>query len=194
MNYYFLEFQYPRKGFISGGVEFSPELDVNYSYIESNLPINTIAEVTLVSSVKKMDVDFFHTTSFALLVSDSLRLVLEEYISVQFIPTTVRYHNGEIVERKYWVIHNMKKIDCLDFESSEYAGKRLVLNSITNPPRKFAKGVRKVILDSSKIEGADFFKIEYSYIQNPVISERLYNILRGNKMKVNATPVGDFIP
>lgn len=47
MNYYFLESQYPRTGFISGGTTFTPEMDTNYSAIDYPLPDDTKAEVEL---------------------------------------------------------------------------------------------------------------------------------------------------
>jgi len=194
MDYYFLEFQYPKKGFISGGAEFHPELKINYSAIDYDLPVNTKVEVILVPSVKKMDVDFFHTTTFALLVSDDFKVILEGKSKSQFIPATVKYHNGSVVDKKYWVVHNLKKIDCLDYELSEYAGKKIVLESIKRPPRRIAKGFKKVILDSSKVNGSHVFILDYTYITNPIISSELYGELNRKGIKINATLVGDFQP
>lgn len=41
MDYYLLESQYPRSGFISGGTTFTPELDTNYMAVDGPLPRDT---------------------------------------------------------------------------------------------------------------------------------------------------------
>ncbi|HHL8295778.1 TPA: DUF1629 domain-containing protein [Escherichia coli] len=193
MKYYFLEFQYPRKGFISGGGGFTPVLKNYYCDITDDLPINTRAEIILYSSVRKMNVDFFHTTTSFLLVSDDFKKMLSNSNIGQFIPSVVKYSDGSIVNKKYWVTHNLRKIDCLDYNLSEYAGKRMVLDSIQNPPKRIVKGLKKIVLDVSKINGAEFFLLDNcQYMPNPIISEILYEKIKKYKLKINATPVGDF--
>lgn len=193
MKYYFLEFKYPRKGFVSGGAEFTPTLNDYYCDINDNLPVNTKAEIILYSSIRKMDVDFFHTTTSALLVSDDIKEILNKLNVGQFIPSVVKYADGSIVDRRYWVVHNLRKIDCLDYNLSEYAGKKMVLDSIKNPPARVVKGLKKIVLDTSKINGDEFFLLDNcQYMPNPIISDNLYNKLRKHKLKINATPVEDF--
>lgn len=193
MRYFFLEYKYPRKGFIDGAVSFSPSLKVNYSAIKYNLPKFTISEITLLPSIRKMDVDFFYTTASVLLVSADLMSALDGLNIGQFIPSVVKYSDGSIVNKKYWVTHNLRKIDCLDYNLSEYAGKRMVLDSIQNPPKRIVKGLKKIVLDVSKINGAEFFLLDNcQYMPNPIISEILYEKIKKHKLKINATPVGDF--
>ncbi|OSK43379.1 hypothetical protein EAHG_04070 [Escherichia coli B671] len=140
-----------------------------------------------------MDVDFFYTTASVLLVSDDLMIALDGLNIGQLIPSVVKYSDGSIVNKKYWVIHNLRKIDCLDYNLSEYAGKRMVLDSIQKPPKRIVKGLKKIVLDVSKINGAEFFLLDNcQYMPNPIISESLYEILKKYKLKINATPVGDF--
>ena len=134
MDYYFLEFQYPRKGFISGGVAFTPELETNYSAITDPLPTGTKTLVTLTSSVRKLDVDLFYTTTLALVVSDKFKTILEKRkVGVQFIPALVFYQDGRPVEKEYWVAHQLDKVDCLDYERSDYGRKKVIAASATSP-------------------------------------------------------------
>lgn len=100
MNYYFLESQYPRRGFISGGTIFTPQLDMNYLAIENPLPEGTKAEVELLSTVRNLNVDYFETITGTRHVSDRFKTLLEETkTNTQFIPTTVCYHDGRAVEK-----------------------------------------------------------------------------------------------
>ncbi|MEO2257597.1 hypothetical protein ABGV43_11930 [Paenibacillus amylolyticus] len=78
MNYYFLESQYPRRGFISGGTIFTPQLDMNYVAVENPLPEGTTAEVVLLPSVRNMNVDYFETITGTRHVSDCFKKLLEE--------------------------------------------------------------------------------------------------------------------
>ncbi|MGV2881431.1 hypothetical protein V4D07_01900 [Paenibacillus taichungensis] len=78
MNYYFLESQYPRRGFISGGTTFTPELGMNYVAIENPLPEGTTAEVELLSTVRNLKVDYFETITGTRHVSDRFKALLEE--------------------------------------------------------------------------------------------------------------------
>ncbi len=94
----------------------------------------------------------------------------------------------------YWVAHRLPQLDVVDYEYSTYAGKALVLRSIETPPRRIAKGFQQIVLDESRIDGQEFFTLEYTYISNPIISEKLYGESKKKKLKLNATPVGEFKP
>ncbi len=80
------------------------------------------------------------------------------------------------------------------YEHSTYAGKALVLRSIETPPRRVAKGFQQIVLDESKMEGQEFFTLAYTYISNPIISETVYKKCKNKKLKLHATPVGEFKP
>ncbi|KAA8784406.1 hypothetical protein ABIE27_002496 [Paenibacillus sp. 4624] len=73
MDYFFLESQYPRTGFISGGTTFTPELHTNYSAIHYPLPDHTKAEVELLSSLRSLKVDYFETITGTRIVSDAFK-------------------------------------------------------------------------------------------------------------------------
>lgn len=195
MQYYVLEYQYPRKGFISGGATFVPTLDQYYDLDHTELPAHTTAEVILDSNLRKMDVDFFYTGNRATVVSDACKQLLEQWnVVAQFVPSQIYYYNHEPVPETYWIAHQLKSLDCVDYECSQYAGKQLVLRSIDQPPRRIAKGFEQIILDEQKIEGNEFFTLEYTYISNPLISETLYEKIKEHKLKIHATPIEQFRP
>ncbi|ELY6244373.1 hypothetical protein SNQ22_000709 [Cronobacter universalis] len=193
MNYYFLDFQYPRKGFISGDVTFNPSMDKNYSAIHSELPADLTVEVTLHSSVRVMDVDLFSTTSTALFVSDDLKKTLNDIdVPVQFVPANVHYFDGSEVAKTYWLAHNLPKVDCLDLYSSEFAGKKIILNALETQERRMVKGIKKVVLDESNISNMEFFLIMYTYLLNPVVSQNFLDLCNKKSLKLKAIPVDEF--
>lgn len=195
MQYYVLEYQYPRKGFISGGATFEPALGDYYDPNHTELPHLTTAEVTLDSRVRKLDVDFFYTGNRATVVSDAYKQLLEQWNAVaQFIPAQIYYHNHASVPGTYWIAHALQSLDCVDYEKSQYAGKAMVLRSIDQLPRRIAKGFEQIILDESNIEGNEFFKLDYTYISNPIISETLYREIKKHKLKIHTTPIEQFRP
>ncbi|ODP27196.1 hypothetical protein PTI45_03433 [Paenibacillus nuruki] len=195
MEYYILEYQYPRKGFISGGATFVPALDDYYDPINTELPPHTTAEVTLDSNLRKMDVDFFYTGTRATVISDALKQLLEQRkVVAQFVPTKVHYYNNVPVFGTYWIAHKLQALDAVQYEQSQYAGKAMVLRSINQPPRRIAKGFEKIVLDEQKIGEAELFTLNYTYISNPIISEALYQDIRQHKLKIYMTPVGEFRP
>ncbi|MFD1884878.1 imm11 family protein [Paenibacillus wenxiniae] len=195
MTYYMLEFQYPPKGFISGGATFEPELDTYYDPFQTEVASDTIAEVILDSSVRNMNVDLFYTGTRALVVSDAFKRLLEEWnVTAQFVPTHVQYYNHVPVQATYWIVHRLQELDSVDYQQSDYAGKPLVLRSIATPPRRVAKGFQQIVLDESKIGANEFFTLAYTYTANPIISEALYQESKQRKLKLHATPVGEFKP
>lgn len=195
MEYYVLEYQYPRKGFISGGATFVPALDHYYDPTNTKLPPYTTAEVTLDSNLRKMDVDFFYTGTRATVVSDAFKQRLEQWkVSAQFVPTTVQYYNLAPVPGTYWIMHGIQPLDAVDYEQSQYAGKAIVLRSMNQPPRRIAKGFEKIVLDEQKIGEEVFFTLDYTYISNPIISETLYQDIQKHKLKIHATPIDHFRP
>ncbi|MEW4372346.1 imm11 family protein [Paenibacillus kandeliae] len=194
MNYYVLEYQYPRKGFISGGATFTPAVEY-YDPIQTDLPPYTTAEVILDSRLRKMDVDFFYTGTRATVVSDAFKQLLEQYPTpTQFVPAKVYYHNHALVSTTYWIAHRIQPLDCVDYEASQYAGKQLVLRSIQQPPRRIAKGFEHIVLDEQKIGTNEWFTLDYTYISNPIISETLAQEIKARKLHVHTTPIGDFKP
>lgn len=194
MDHYALEYQYPRKGFISGGATFTPEVEY-YDPLQTDLPPHTTAEVMLDARLRKMDVDFFYTGTRATVVSDAFKQLLEEYhICAQFIPAQMYYHNGVPVPTTYWIVHRLQQLDVVNYEASDYAGKQLVLRSMQQPPRRIAKGFSRIVLDEQKIGTNELFTLEYTYISNPIISERLYEEIKKRKLRIHATPISDFQP
>ncbi|MFD1990330.1 imm11 family protein [Paenibacillus nicotianae] len=195
MQYYVLEYQYPGKGFISGGATFVPALSDYYDPNHTELSPFTNVKVTLDSRVRKLDVDFFYTGNRATVVSDTFKQLLEQSnVVAQFIPAQIYYHNHTSVPEIYWIAHALQSLDCVDYEQSHYAGKAMVLRSIDQPSRRIAKGFEQIILDESSIEGNEFFTLDYTYISNPIISERLYQEIKKHKLKIHTTPIEQFRP
>ncbi|MFB8375086.1 imm11 family protein [Paenibacillus taichungensis] len=192
MNYYFLESQYPRRGFISGGTTFTPELDMNYLAIENPLPEGTTAEVELLSTVRNLKVDYFETITGTRHVSDRFKALLEETnTNTQFIPTTVCYHDGRSIEKTYWTAHQLDRLDVFDYENSEYGRKAVTAASVQQPPRKIVKVVSQICLHEERIGEHEFFMLDYINIFKPIISKDFYEVCRKHKLNLNVTEVGN---
>ncbi|RAW15213.1 hypothetical protein DC345_14410 [Paenibacillus taichungensis] len=192
MKYYFLESQYPRRGFISGGTTFTPKLDMNYLAIENPLPEGTTAEVELLSTVRNLKVDYFETITGTRHVSDRFKTLLEETkTNTQFIPTTVCYHDGRSVEKTYWTAHHLDRLDVFDYENSEYGRKAVIAASVQQPPRKIVKVVSRVGLHEEQIGEHEFFMLDYINIFKPIISKDFYEVCRKHKLNLNVTGVGN---
>ncbi|WP_315793334.1 imm11 family protein [Paenibacillus sp. BIC5C1] len=192
MKYYFLESQYPRRGFISGGTTFTPKLGMNYLAIENPLPEGTTAEVELLSTVRNLKVDYFETITGTRHVSDRFKTLLEETkTNTQFIPTTVCYHDGRSVEKTYWTAHHLDRLDVFDYENSEYGRKAVIAASVQQPPRKIVKVVSRVGLHEEQIGEHEFFMLDYINIFKPIISKDFYEVCRKHKLNLNVTGVGN---
>ncbi|WP_339789980.1 DUF1629 domain-containing protein [Paenibacillus sp. FSL R7-0313] len=192
MNYYFLESQYPRRGFISGGTTFTPQLDMNYLAIENPLPEGTTAEVELLPTVRDLNVDYFETITGTRHVSDRFKTLLEETkTNTQFIPTTVCYHDGRAVEKNYWTAHQLDRLDVFDYERSEYGRKAVIAASVQQPPRKIVKVVSSICLHEERIGEHEFFMLDYINIFKPIVSKDFYELCRKHKLNLNVTEVGN---
>jgi hypothetical protein len=192
LNYFFLESQYPRRGFISGGTTFTPELDMNYLAIENPLPEGTTAEVELLSTVRSLNVDYFETITGTRAVSDDFKLLLEQTrTNTQFIPAAVCFHNGRPVEKNYWIAHPLDRLDVFDYERSEYGRKAVIAASVQQPPRKTVKVVSRICLHEERIGDHEFFMLDHINIFKPIISNEYYELCRKNKLNLNVTEVSD---
>ncbi|MEJ8303919.1 imm11 family protein [Saccharibacillus sacchari] len=190
MEYYFLESQYPRSGFISGGTTFIPELDMNYSAIDYRLPNDTRAEVELLSSVRRLKADYFETVTGTRVVSDAFKKALEQTPNrIQFIPAVVRYANGRSVEREYWIAHLPDAVDAFDYERSEYGRKAVIAASVRQPPRKPVKVIFKLRLNPDNIAGCSFFRLAHVNVLKPIVSGDLYEACRNKRLNLRVTPI-----
>lgn len=190
MSYYFLESQLPKSGYVDGRVTFVPEPETYYSQIHSRLPIDTIVEVLLDSSIRNLKNDYFHTTGGARIVSDAFKILLErQKTDIQFIPAALRYHNGRPVERIYWIAHLPDKVDCFDYERSDYGRKAVIAASVHEPPRKLIKVLFKAYLDPEKVDGREFFMLAHVLALKPIISSEFYEICKKHQIKLNVTPL-----
>ncbi|OWR30369.1 hypothetical protein CDO73_10615 [Saccharibacillus sp. O23] len=193
MNYYFLESQYPRSGFISGGTIFVPELETNYLAVDDLLPEETRAEVELLSSVRRLKVDYFETTTGTRVVSDDFKSLLEQRSTgVQFIPASVSYHDGRTVDGSYWIAHRPDRLDVFDYERSEYGRKAVIAASVDQPPRKPVNVVSRIWLREEAIDGHEFFELAYVNVRTPIVSEAFYEICKKHKLKLHIMKVEDF--
>ncbi|OWA34983.1 hypothetical protein B9G55_14695 [Saccharibacillus sp. O16] len=193
MLYYFLESQYPRSGFISGGTTFIPPLTVNYLAMEDRLPEGTTAEVQLLSSVRRLKADYFETTTGTRVVSDRLKSLLEQHSTgVQFIPATVSHHDGRPVGGSFWIAHHLASLDVFDYEQSDYGRKAVIAASVQQPPRKLVKVVSRIRLRQSEIGDREFFQLAYVNMPKPIISAAFYEICKAHKLNLHVTEVEDF--
>ncbi|NGZ76673.1 imm11 family protein [Saccharibacillus alkalitolerans] len=191
MDYYFLESQYPRSGFIGGETIFAPELNTNYSAIDDPLPEGTTAEVVLLSSVRSLKADYFETTTGTKIISDGFKTLLEQRrTGVQFIPAAVRCHDGRPAAKTYWVAHRPDRLDVFDYERSEYGRKAVIAASVHEPPRKIVKVVSRICLREEEIGGREFFLPAYVNLWKPIISADFYEACRKHKLNLHVTAVG----
>lgn len=131
MKYYILRHQYVPNSYVDGDVTFEPPISEYYR------PGSTInlkdrhVSVRLDKIIRKLKVDFFHTTSGAFFAYQPLAaLIAARQSSLLSLPTTVTYHNSKPVEKDFCLIHMDNRVDCFDYQKSVYAGKPLILQRI----------------------------------------------------------------
>lgn len=188
MDYYFLESQLPKSGYVDGSVIFVPEPETYYSQVHTVLPTDTVAEVLLDSSVRNLKNDYFHTAGGVRVVSDAFKVLLEQQkTEIQFIPAVLRYHDDRPVERAYWIAHLLNEVDAFDYERSDYGRKAVIAASVHRPPRKLTKVIFKAYLDAEKVDGREFFMLAHVLALKPIISGEFYEICNQHKLKLNVT-------
>ena len=192
MKYFFLQYQYKDAGFIDGDVTFEPPLSDHYYLGKTDVSNVRNVNVILDTRVKRLRADFFHTGSGAFFCSVAFAEVLSLLQSdVNFVSAKTSYHRLESTEKKYKLIHVNQKIDCFDYERSEYAGKALVLENRADPKQspRLVKGVTKSCIDEERAAGAHYFFLDHVTIFNPVVSQDFVAALVAAKLKVEYTPV-----
>ncbi|GLU40006.1 hypothetical protein [Pseudomonas sp. NBRC 100443] len=188
MRYFILHHEDPNGKFIDADVEFSPSLPEYYQIGKNLLSENTEITITLDKSIKKINSDFFLTTCGAFFASEGLKDIFETFQhDLTIVPSKALYFSKKEVEKKYFLIHSNEKKPCFDYKNSEYSGKQLILNRISNgePPSNFqAKGIKKLRLDEKKIGSSNFFFIADIIWLDPIVSENIESMAKQKNIKL----------
>ncbi|UFH48872.1 imm11 family protein [Pseudomonas sp. KNUC1026] len=194
MNYYSLCHEYLIDGFTDGNVKFSPALEDHYQTGRDFCFSNTSVSLIMDKKVKRLTSDFFLTTCGAFFMSEEMKEVVDDCKNqLVFIPAETKYFNGEITEKKYYFIHDSRKISCFDYFQSEYSGKALTIKNkqsgvLAKDHR--VRGVKKFVVDASSSEGLDFLFVNNVIWIDPVVSELLVEKVKKHKLLVRFEPIG----
>ncbi|WP_449006694.1 imm11 family protein [Paenibacillus taichungensis] len=101
------------------------------------------------------------------------------------------YHDGRSVEKTYWTVHQLDRLDVFDYENSEYGRKAVIAASVQQPPRKIVKVVSQICLHEERIGEHEFFMLDYINIFKPIISKDFYEVCRKHKLNLSVTEVGN---
>lgn len=200
VEYYILGDQYPSQNqFIDGNVCFYPELPWYGGYYKNcngDFPDKINIKVKMDKMISKLKVNFFKTTCGAFFASKEFCDVLRLYNSdVQYVNIEVSYSNGEVLDKKYYLLHSKRDLDCFDYYKSDYGGKALIHKEIESggKPKRMIKVLRKLCIDYSKVENQDFFFVENTLLLKPVISSRLKESLEKANLIIDILEFDDFL-
>nr|WKF61989.1 hypothetical protein HUO10_006521 [Paraburkholderia busanensis] len=192
MKYFILQHEY-QTGFIDGDVEFVPPLA---GYYQMGLPVDirdVKIHVKMDKAVRKLKADFFLTTSGAFFASEKLASLIHDFQNdTQIEKCETHYHNGKSTEKTYFLIHTNKKIDCFDYQKSEYAGKPLALSRLErgeNPDSFTIKNIKSLAIDKQKAGDATFFFVKNIIMIDPVIASPLAEAIQSASLFVNLIPL-----
>lgn len=171
MDYFLLRHQYAKPSYIDATVVFSPPQPyyrIGTDLQEENLSIS----LKMDKLMRKVNVDFFYTTGGGFFASTELaRLIQEHQKHIRVIPATSTYNNGKPTEKSYCLIHAPKRVNCFDYELSDYGGKALTLQRVERgEPRNLVKVIRKLVIDPKKANQNHFFFIDNVLLIDPVVS------------------------
>jgi hypothetical protein len=190
MEYFVLEHRHPNSGYVNGSVKYLPPLVSEYIREAQDLDKSLEAHVVLDSEVRNLKLDFFAASeaffasvAFANLISDSDQ-------SVEIRPAFVSYHNGVKTEKQYVLLHAPKKVNCFNYELSEYPGKELILKSRSEGTIRRVNTIKKLVLDTALIGKRAYFMINHEIaILDPLIDAGIVNAARAQKLKIAPVPL-----
>lgn len=174
--------------FIDGDVSFQPKISGYYQNGKNLLPKGGEVFVVLDKSIKHTDTDFFMTSVGAFFISKKLKKIIENFqCDLDFVKAEVSYHDGSPLSQEYYLMHAVQRIDCFDYIESEYSGKSLVLtriqkNELQNDYQ--VRGVKKLIIDESRVDCKDIFFIGGVIWLDPIASELLVSEIQKNNLNV----------
>lgn len=186
MNYFLLRHQYTKPSYIDGTIVFNPPQPyyrIGTDLQEGNLSIS----LKMDKLMRKVNVDFFYTTGGGFFASTELaNLIQEHQKQIRVIPATSTYNNGKPTEKSYCLIHVPKRVDCFDYELSDYGGKALTLQRMERgEPRNLVKVIRNLVIDPQKADGLHFFFIDNVLMIDPVVSGDLARLITEKGFLVN---------
>lgn len=192
MNYYILRHQYAPGAYVDGDVEFEPSIT---GYYKAGAPIDLVdrrVSVRLDKLVRKLKVDFFHTTNGAFFASTPLATVIASHQrNLVFVPANVTYHNGKPAEQSFSLVHANDRVDCFDYQESVYAGKPLILQRLErgeDPSTVPVKVPQSISIDEARAIDQHFFFLKNVALVDPVISEVLAKPMQAGKFVVRLEP------
>lgn len=180
--------QYAPASYVDGDVEFEPPIA---GYYRPGSPIDLAGRrvsVRLDKLVRKLKVDFFHTTNGAFFASSQLAtLIASHQPSLILLPAEVTYHNGKPAEQSFSLIHLNDRVDCFDYQQSAYAGKPLILQRLArgeDPNTVPVKVPQSISIDENRANGEHFFFLKNVALVDPILSEVLADSIRSGKFVV----------
>ncbi|QYX48283.1 hypothetical protein K3F43_01865 [Pseudomonas tussilaginis] len=189
MKYYILRHEDVSGEFIDGEVSFHPSIEGYYQIGKSVVSAGTVVKVKLDKPIKKMNSDFFFTTSGAFFVSDKMRKVLEKHRTLaEFYDADIQYFGGRGVEGEYYFIHVSCKIPCFDYLNSEYSGKTMILDRISKGELSSdysVRGIKKMRVVEGETLGLDFFFVENVIWVDPIVTESVVVSAKAEKLNLN---------
>ncbi|WP_342625082.1 imm11 family protein [Pseudomonas alkylphenolica] len=187
MKYYILRHEDAGGEFIDGEVSLHPSIEGYYQIGKSVVSAGTVVKVK--KPIKKLNSDFFFTTSGAFFVSGKMREVLEKHHTlIEFYEADIQYFGGVSVEGEYYFIHVSCKVSCFDYFNSEYSGKVMVLDRISKKelsPDYKVRGVKKMAVVESETSGLDFFFVDNVIWIDPIITESVVISAAAEKLNLN---------
>ena len=153
----------------------------------------TRVNLKLDKRVKKLKADFFLATCGAFFVSEPLKEILSSHkVDLDFLMVNSSYFNGSATENRYFLAHAENKLICFDYVNSEYSGKSMILDRITNGELATdyqVRGIKKLCINEQEVKGLDFFFIDNIIWIYPLISETAVNAARDRGIRLNVEKI-----
>ena len=193
MQYYVLRHEGTADSLVDADVEFVPRLPEYYQVGKKFFLAETRVNLKLDKRVKKLKADFFLATCGAFFVSEPLKEILSSHkVDLDFLMVNSSYFNGSATENRYFLAHAENKLICFDYVNSEYSGKSMILDRITNGELATdyqVRGIKKLCINEQEVKGLDFFFIDNIIWIYPLISETAVNAARDRGIRLNVEKI-----
>lgn len=188
MTYHILRHQYASGAYVDGDVQFEPAIT---DYYKPGSPVelgDRRVSVRLDKLVRKLKVDFFHTTNGAFFASTPLAaLIASHQRNLVLLPATVTYHDGKPADQNFSLVHANDRADCFHYQKSLYAGKPLILQRLErgeDPGTVPVKVPQSISIDETRAIDRHFFLLKNVALIDPVVSETLAESIKAGKFVV----------
>jgi len=179
--YYFLK----KTRFDYGNLEFFPPDDEYWDLVTIDPPVKgTTVKFRLTSPItRKLDADYIRANR-GILCSKKLKELLEGLdADALFYPAQIYDRTNELVNSDYFLLHVSNKIDCLNYNSSIYQGRKEFEDSGFDDFFAISK-VEKIVLDEKKIGLTNIFYISNSPFRETLgVNEIIGKSLSSKKLK-----------